>query len=78
MKKEAAQPLLFFCDVLLAFAAIIFLGLGAYGTAKGFFSFVLGTSLFMGTISLHIIYVYMHCTYYIYPYRVCPYSCANN
>jgi len=48
MKKEVAKPLLFFCDVLLAFVAIILLGLAGYGTAKGFFSFVLGTSLFMG------------------------------
>jgi len=48
MKKEVAQPLLYFCDVLLFCMAIIFLGLGGYGTAKGFFSFVLGTSLFMG------------------------------
>jgi len=54
MNKEHSKPLLIFSSVILSLLSLALLGLGSYGTQKGFFSFVLGTAIFMG-ISLFIV-----------------------
>jgi len=60
MNKENAKPFLLFSNFILACVSLCLIALGAYGTYKGYFSFVLGTALFVGC-SLIVIVILNSC-----------------